>query len=157
MPGIGNRVPLKEVALFSRQFATLISSGLTLIRSLTILTDQTENAALAKIVTDVRGQVERGVSLSQALSSHPKVFSRLFVAMVRAGEASGGLDQSLITLSNMLESRLPLRGKIKSAMAYPAAVLCLVLLDPVGDDPVHRPCVQGHLHEPGRLPFRYQP
>ena len=128
LPGIGNRVPLKEVALFSRQFATLISSGLTLIRSLTILTTQTENPALAKIVTDVRGQVERGVSLSQALSSHPKVFSRLFVAMVRAGEASGGLDQSLTTLSTMLERQAALRGKIKSAMAYPATVLCLVCL-----------------------------
>jgi len=128
LPGIGNRVPLKEVALFSRQFATLISSGLTLIRSLTILTTQTENPALAKIVTDVRGQVERGVSLSQALSSHPKVFSRLFVAMVRAGEASGGLDQSLVTLSTMLERQAALRGKIKSAMAYPATVLCLVCL-----------------------------
>jgi type IV pilus assembly protein PilC len=128
VPGFGNRVPLKEVALFSRQFATLIASGLTLIRSLTILTSQTENAALAKIVTDVRGQVERGVSLSQALSSHPKVFSRLFVAMVRAGEASGGLDQSLTTLSTMLERQAALRGKIKSAMAYPATVLCLVCL-----------------------------
>jgi type IV pilus assembly protein PilC len=128
LPGIGNRVPLKEVALFSRQFATLISSGLTLIRSLTILTSQTENAALAKIVLDVRGQVERGVSLSQALSTHPKVFSRLFVAMVRAGEASGGLDQSLIALSTMLERQAALRGKIKSAMAYPATVLCLVCL-----------------------------
>jgi len=128
LPGIGNRVPLKEIALFSRQFATLISSGLTLIRSLSILTSQTENPALAKIVIDVRGQVERGVSLSQALSSHPKVFGRLFVAMVRAGEASGGLDQSLTTLSTMLERQAALRGKIKSAMAYPATVLCLVCL-----------------------------
>ncbi len=128
IPGFGNRVPLKEVALFSRQFATLISSGLTLIRSLTILTTQTENPALAKIVIDVRGQVERGVSLSQALASHPKVFGRLFVAMVRAGEASGGLDQSLVTLSSMLERQAALRGKIKSAMAYPATVLCLVCL-----------------------------
>jgi type IV pilus assembly protein PilC len=128
VPGFGNRVPLKEVALFSRQFATLIASGLTLIRSLTILTSQTENPALAKIVIDVRGQVERGVSLSQALNSHPKVFGRLFVAMVRAGEASGGLDQSLVALSAMLERQAALRGKIKSAMAYPATVLGLVCL-----------------------------
>jgi type IV pilus assembly protein PilC len=128
IPGFGGRVPMKEVALFSRQFATLISSGLTLIRALAILTDQTENAALAKIVVDVRGQVERGVSLSQALGSHPKAFNRLFVAMVRAGEASGGLDQSLLTLAAMLESQVALRSKIKSAMAYPVAVLSLVLL-----------------------------
>jgi len=127
LPGFAS-VPLKDIALFSRQFATLISSGLTLIRALAILTTQTENKALAKIVSDVRSQVERGVSLSQALDSHPKVFTRLFVSMVRAGEASGGLDQSLITLANLLEKQAALRGKIKSAMAYPAAVLSLVVL-----------------------------
>ena len=76
----------------------------------------------------MRGQVERGVSLSQAMSSHPKVFSRLFVAMVRAGEASGGLDHSLTTLADMLEKQAALRSKIKSALAYPVAVLSLVLL-----------------------------
>lgn len=128
IPGLGNHVPMKEVAIFSRQFATLISSGLTLLRSLTILTDQTDSAALAKIVIDVRSQVERGISLSQALGSHPKVFDRLFVSMVRAGEASGGLDQALITLAGMLEKQVALRSKIKSAMAYPVAVLSLVLL-----------------------------
>ncbi len=128
IPGFSGRVPLKDIAIFSRQFATLISAGLTLLRSLTILTTQTENPELAKVVTDVRGQVERGVSLSQAMASHPKVFDRLFVSMVKAGEASGGLDQSLIQLANMLETQAALRGKIKSAMAYPAAVLSLVVL-----------------------------
>jgi type IV pilus assembly protein PilC len=128
IPGLTDRVGLKQVALFSRQFATLISSGLTLIRSLTILTGQTENASLAKVVTDVRSQVERGTSLSQALSLHPKIFNRLFVAMVKAGEASGGLDQALVALANMLEKQASLRGKVKSAMAYPVAVLSLVLL-----------------------------
>lgn len=128
IPGLSNRVPLKDIAIFSRQFATLIGSGLTLLRSLTILTTQTENPALAKIVVDVRSQVERGISLSQALNSHPKVFDRLFVSMVRAGEASGGLDQSLVQLATMLEKQAALRGKIRSAMAYPAAVLSLVVL-----------------------------
>ncbi|HTV11205.1 MAG TPA: type II secretion system F family protein [Acidimicrobiales bacterium] len=128
IPGLGNRVGLKPVALFSRQFATLVSSGLTLIRSLTILTQQTENPTLAKVIADVRSEVERGTSLSTALSSHPKVFNRLFISMVRAGEASGGLDQSLLVLANMLEKQAALRSKIKSAMAYPVAVLCLVLL-----------------------------
>ena len=101
-------------------------SGLTLIRSLTILTTQTESPALAKVVIDVRSQVERGISLSQAMNSHPKVFNRLFVSMVRAGEASGGLDQSLVNLANMLEKQASLRSKVKSAMAYPVAVLVLV-------------------------------
>lgn len=127
IPGL-DRANLKQIAIFCRQFATLISSGLTLLRSLTILTEQTENKALAKVVAEVRSEVERGGSLSQALSAHPKVFNRLFVAMVRAGEASGGLDQSLVALANMLEKQAALRGKIKSAMAYPVAVLSLVLL-----------------------------
>lgn len=128
IPFLSNRISLKDVALFSRQFATLISSGLTLIRSLNILTSQTENEALRKVVGAIRAEVERGSSLSQALSQHPKVFSRLFVAMVRAGEAGGGLDQSLTTLAGMLEKQAALRGKIKSAMAYPVVVLSLVLL-----------------------------
>ncbi len=127
LPGMGSRVGLKQIAIFSRQFATLIAAGLTLIRSLSILTDQTESPALAKVVADIRSQVERGVSLSQAMSNHPKVFTRLFVAMVRAGEASGGLDLSLTTLANMLEKQAALRSKIKSALAYPIAVLSLVL------------------------------
>jgi type IV pilus assembly protein PilC len=128
VPGFGNHVSLKEIALFSRQFATLISSGLTLIRSLTILVGQTESPALAKVIGDVRSEVEKGVSLSQSLATHPKVFNRLFISMVRAGEASGGLDQALVALANMLEKQASLRSKIKSAMAYPVAVLSLVLL-----------------------------
>ena len=128
IPGFKNRVPLKTVALFSRQFATLISSGLTLIRALAILIDQTDNAVLATMVADVRSQVERGISLSQAMSNHPRVFNRLFVSMVRAGESSGGLDEALTTLATMLEKQAALRGKIKSAMAYPVAVLSLVLV-----------------------------
>jgi len=128
IPGISNRVNLKHVAIFSRQFATLIASGLTLLRSLTILIDQTDNPGLAKIVSDVRTNVERGSSLSQALANHPKAFNRLFVSMVRAGEASGGLDQALQHLATMIEKQVSLRSKIKSAMTYPIAVLALVLL-----------------------------
>lgn len=128
IPGFSNRVGLKEVALFSRQFATLISSGLTLIRSLGILISQTQNPTLAKIINEVREEVERGSALSLAMAKHPKAFGRLFVAMVRAGEAGGGLDQSLLTLANMLEKQAALRAKIKSAMAYPVVVLSLVLM-----------------------------
>jgi type IV pilus assembly protein PilC len=127
LPGFGGRVPLKELAVFSRQFATLITSGLTLIRALTILVEQTEHPALNKVVTDVRAQVERGVSLSAALGSHPKVFSRLYIAMVRAGEASGSLDKALLSLAETIEKQVKLRGEIKSAMAYPVAALCIVL------------------------------
>lgn len=127
IPGFGGRVPLKALAVFSRQFATLISSGLSLFRALTVLEDQTELPALVKVVADVRSQVERGVSLSQALNSHPKVFSHLYVAMVRAGEASGSLDKALLSLAASMEKQVELRGKIKSAMAYPVAAFCIVL------------------------------
>jgi type IV pilus assembly protein PilC len=126
-PGRGERVPLKELAVFSRQFATLISAGMTLIRALTVLADQTEHPALAKVLGDMRSQVERGVSLSESLAAHPKVFDRLYIAIVRAGEASGGLDGALISLADQMEKRVKLRGEIKSAMAYPVAALCIVL------------------------------
>lgn len=124
-PGRGGRVPLKVLAIFSRQFATLISSGLTLFKAITILEEQTEYPVLAEIIADVRSQVERGVSLSEALSKHPKAFSRLYVAMVRAGEVSGGLDKALLSLANTMEKQVELKGKIKSAMAYPVASLCI--------------------------------
>ena len=88
LPGMGERVPLKVLAIFSRQFSTLINAGLTLLRALSILEEQTEHPALAKVVTDVRLQVERGISLSQAMGTHPKAFGRLYIAMVKAGEAS---------------------------------------------------------------------
>jgi type IV pilus assembly protein PilC len=127
LPGMGGRVPLKVLALFSRQFATLINSGLTLIRALSIMTEQTEHAALAKVVEEVRVQVEGGVALSQALTAHPKVFSHLYIAMVKAGEASGGLDRALLSLAETMEKQVALRGKIKSAMAYPVTALCIVI------------------------------
>jgi type IV pilus assembly protein PilC len=128
LPGMGGRVPLKVLAIFSRQFATLISSGLTLFKSITILEEQTEHVALAKVIGDVRVQVERGVSLSEALTQHPKAFNHLYVAMVKAGEASGSLDKALLSLAATMEKQVELRGKIKSAMAYPVAALCIVLL-----------------------------
>lgn len=127
MPGRAGKVPLKVLAVFSRQFATLISSGLTLFKAVTILEEQTEHAGLAKIILDVRTQIERGVALSEALAKHPKAFSRLYVAMVKAGEASGSLDRALLSLADTIEKQVELRGKIKSAMAYPVASLCIVV------------------------------
>jgi len=112
--------------VFARQFATMINAGLTMLRALNILADQTANPALAQAVTGVRADVETGASLSQALSRHPKVFSRLFVSMVRAGETAGVLDQVLVQLAETLERQAKLRSKIRSAAAYPVAVLVLV-------------------------------
>ena len=128
IPGLSDRVNTKDVAVFSRQFATMINSGLSLIRALHILAEQTENKKLAEIVTEVRLDVEKGASLSMALSRHPKAFNRLYVAMVRAGETGGVLDSVLQQLAGIIEKQVELKRKIKSAMTYPVAVLCLVLL-----------------------------
>ena len=128
IPFLSGRIKLKDVAVFSRQFATMINSGLSMLRSLYILADQTESKPLAEIVGQVRVDVERGASLSAALAKHPKAFNRLFVAMVRAGEAGGVLDSVLQRLATTIEKQVELRRKVKSAMTYPAVVSGLVLL-----------------------------
>jgi type IV pilus assembly protein PilC len=118
----------KDLAVFSRQFATMINSGLSLLRALNILAEQTESTRFAAIIGEVRADVEKGTSLSAALAKHPKVFSRLYVAMVRAGEIGGVLDSVLVRVAEQLERDLTLRQKIKSAMTYPVVVFCLVIL-----------------------------
>jgi type IV pilus assembly protein PilC len=128
LPGLGSRVKLKEISVFSRQFATMIDSGLTLLRSLSILAVQTENHFFAGVIDRVRMDVETGSSLSQALAQHPKQFNRLYVAMVRAGESGGSLDNTLTQLADTIEKQVELRSKIRSALAYPVSVICLVIL-----------------------------
>jgi type IV pilus assembly protein PilC len=128
IPGFSDRVKLKDVAVFSRQFATMINSGLSLLRSLHILSEQTESKPLAEVVNQVRIDVERGSSLSAALAKHPKVFSRLYVSMVRAGEVGGALDSVLLRLAETIEKQVELRRKVKSAMTYPLVVAVLVLV-----------------------------
>jgi type IV pilus assembly protein PilC len=126
IPGFSDRVKTKDVAVFSRQFATMINSGLSLLRSLYILSEQTESKALADVVAVVRADVEKGSSLSVALGRHPKVFGRLYVSMVRAGEVGGALDSVLMRLAETLEKQVELRRKVRSAMTYPAVVAALV-------------------------------
>jgi type IV pilus assembly protein PilC len=126
IPGLTDRVKLKDVAVFSRQFATMINSGLSLLRSLSILADQTDNKELARIIGAVGTDVEKGASLSAALARHPKAFSRLYVSMVRAGETGGMLDTVLVRLASTIEKQVELRRKVKSAMTYPVAVMGLV-------------------------------
>ena len=128
IPGLSDRISLKEIAVFSRQFATMINSGLSLIRSLHILGEQTESKVLRQIVDEVRQDVEKGASLSQALARHPKAFNRLYIAMVKAGETGGVLDRTLLQLADIIEKQVELKRKITSAMTYPVAVLALVLL-----------------------------
>jgi type IV pilus assembly protein PilC len=122
----GGKVKQKDIAVFSRQFATMINAGLSLIRALHILEEQTENEKLRETARSVRTDVERGSSLAQALGRHPKVFNRLFVAMVKAGEAGGVLDSVLLNLAATIEKQVELKRKIKSAMTYPVAVFGLV-------------------------------
>jgi type IV pilus assembly protein PilC len=128
IPGLSDRIKLKEVAVFSRQFATMINSGLSLLRSLYILAEQTESKPLAEVVGQVRMDVERGSSLSAALAKQPKAFNRLYVSMVRAGEVGGALDSVLMRLAETIEKQVELRRKVKSAMTYPVVVAVLVLV-----------------------------
>ena len=121
------RVKLKDLAVFCRQFATMVNSGLPILRALAILSEQTQNKELAKILVAVRTSVEHGSSLSAALEKHPKAFNDLFVAMVRAGETGGVLDDVLLDLADMIEKEVELRRRIKSAMTYPVVVLVMVV------------------------------
>jgi len=126
IPGLSNRVKLKDLAVFSRQFATMINAGLTLLRSLSILGTQTTNKRFAEVIDQLRQDIESGSSLSQAISRHPKIFNRLYCSMIKAGESGGNLDRTLNDLSTTIEKQVELRGKIRSAMAYPIVVLSLV-------------------------------
>jgi type IV pilus assembly protein PilC len=121
-------VKLKHLAVFSRQFATMVNSGLPILRALAILAEQTESKELKKILTQVRLDVEQGASLSAAMAKHPKAFSDLYTSMVRSGETGGVLDAVLLRLAAQLEKEVELRRKIKSAMTYPVVVVVLVSL-----------------------------
>ncbi|MGZ5296684.1 MAG: type II secretion system F family protein [Actinomycetota bacterium] len=122
------KIKLKEVAIFSRQFATMVNSGLPILRALSILSDQVSNKELAKTLVAVRNDVEQGASLSAAMAKFPKAFNDLYIAMVKSGETGGMLDDVLLRLADVLEREVHLRQKIKSAMTYPVAVVALVFL-----------------------------
>ncbi len=126
LPGFGSRLKGRDIVIFSRQFATMISSGLSLIRALGVLVEQTSSPALAEVLRQVRSDVREGSSLSQAMEKHPKAFGELYVAMIRAGEVGGVLDETLDRLATMLEANLNLRSKVRSAMAYPMVIALLI-------------------------------
>ncbi|HTX00714.1 MAG TPA: type II secretion system F family protein [Acidimicrobiales bacterium] len=127
IPGL-SRVKLKDIAIMSRQLATMVNSGLTLVRALAVLGEQIESSKLRSAVSAVRADVERGSSLSQAMEKQPDIFDPLYVAMIRAGEAGGQLDHVLARLATTIEKQVELRGKVKSAMYYPVIVLSVVVL-----------------------------
>ena len=117
------RVKASELTVMSRQLATMISSGMTLLRAFYVLEQQIENKLLLETISAVREDIEAGVSFSDALAKHPKVFSPLYVAMARAGEAGGVLEESLERVADQLEKEDSLRRQVKSAMVYPIVVL----------------------------------
>ncbi|MGY8777259.1 MAG: type II secretion system F family protein [Longimicrobiales bacterium] len=118
----GTGITTRDIVIFTRQFATMINSGLPLVQSLDILAEQTENKALRKTITDTLYDVESGHTLADAMGKHPKVFTELFVNMVAAGEAGGILDTILLRLATFLEKNDALTRKIKGAMIYPAVI-----------------------------------
>jgi type IV pilus assembly protein PilC len=133
LPGFGKKkVKLKDLAVFSRQFATMINAGLSLLRALNILTEQTENKELARVLAECRNDIETGNSLSAAMAKHPDVFPPLMVNMCRAGEVGGFLDSVMLQIAANYEAETRLRGKVKAAMTYPVVVLCIALLAVVG-------------------------
>jgi type IV pilus assembly protein PilC len=133
LPGLGKKkVKLKDLAVFSRQFATMINSGLSLLRALSILADQTENPELARVIGEVRNDIEVGNALSVSMAKHPEVFPPLMVNMCKAGEVGGFLDSVLLQIAENYEAEVKLRGKIKSAMTYPVVVLVMAILAVVG-------------------------
>jgi len=129
IPGLGRKkVKLKDLAIFSRQFATMISSGLSLLRALNILVEQTDNKELARVLGDVRNDIETGSSLSAALGKHPDAFPPLFVNMTKAGEVGGFLDMVLLQIAENYEAEVKLRGKVKAAMTYPVVVFIIAII-----------------------------
>ena len=118
----GTGITTRDIVIFTRQFATMINSGLPLVQSLDILAEQTDNSALRTVIRDVLYDVESGHTLADAIGKHPKVFTELFVNMVAAGEAGGILDTILLRLATFLEKNDALIRKIKGAMIYPAVI-----------------------------------
>ncbi|KQW46039.1 pilus assembly protein PilC [Nocardioides sp. Root1257] len=126
--GFKKRVKTRDLAVFSRQFATMIDAGLTMTRALTIMAEQSENEALRAVLRAVKQEVESGLSLSAAFARHPDAFPPLMVSMTRAGEAGGFLDRAMRQIADNFEAEVKLRGKIKAALTYPVVVFVLAML-----------------------------
>jgi type IV pilus assembly protein PilC len=130
IPGFGKnkKVKLKDLAVFSRQFATMINAGLSLIRALNILTEQTDNPELARVLGEVRNDVETGNALSASMAKHPRVFPPLMINMTKAGEVGGFLDSVMQQIAENYEAEVHLKGKVKAAMTYPVVVFVMAIL-----------------------------
>src|ERR671935_761211 len=122
----------KSLQIFSRQFATMIEAGLNVVASLVILEQQTDDASLAQVIRELRADVEGGLLFSQAMGRHPKVFDRLYIAMVEAGEAAGILDTVLDRVAFQIEKQTQIKRRVKGAMLYPTMVLIFATLVLIG-------------------------
>jgi type IV pilus assembly protein PilC len=121
------RVKLADLSIFCRQFSTMIDAGVSLVRALDVLGEQTTNPKLRRIIMDIQQEVEGGQTLSKAMSKYPKTFSSLFIGLIRAGEVGGVLEEALQRLSGFLEKDMELRRKVKAALTYPAIVVVVAV------------------------------
>src|SRR5947208_13761467 len=126
------KIKPKTLQIFSRQFATMIEAGLNVVSSLVILEEQTDDAYFGQVIREIRADVEGGLLLSQALSRHPKIFSRLYVSMVEAGEAAGILDTVLNRVAYQIEKETQIKRRVKGAMMYPTMVMIFATLVLIG-------------------------
>jgi type IV pilus assembly protein PilC len=126
------KIKPKTLQIFSRQFATMIEAGLNVVSALVILEEQTDDAYFALVIKELRADVEGGLLLSQAMARHPKIFSRLYIAMVEAGEAAGILDQVLDRVALQIEKETQIKRRVKGAMMYPTMVLIFATLVLIG-------------------------
>src|SRR5437660_971905 len=128
IPGLGGRVKSKVLTTFTRQLATLVDAGLPLLRGLRVLEKQEKNPTLKNIIGELALSIEGGSTFSEGLAQHPKVFNRLFVNMVKAGELGGVLEVVLNRLSEFMEKAQKIKGKVIAAMFYPVAVLIVAVV-----------------------------
>lgn len=128
IPGFGGKVTSKDIVVFTRQFSTMIESGLTLVAALDILASQTENKVFADAIQKIKKDVEGGDTYADALRKHPKIFDNLYVNMVEAGEIGGILDTVLSRLAGYLEKAASLQQKVKSALVYPASIVSVAVI-----------------------------
>src|SRR5205814_3066905 len=127
IPGLSGKVKAKVLTTFTRQLATLVDAGLPLLRGLRVLEKQEKNPTLKSIVSELALSIEGGSTFSEALAQHPKVFNRLFVNMVKAGELGGVLEVVLARLADFMEKAQKIKGKVVAAMFYPSAVITVAI------------------------------
>ncbi|MFP4334672.1 MAG: type II secretion system F family protein [Wenzhouxiangella sp.] len=126
--GAGKRIGSKDIAVFTRQLATMLNSGIPLVQSFTIIGQATENPRMKKLITDIRSEVESGSALSETLKKHPVYFDELYVNLVESGESAGVLDQVLGSIADYKERIESIKGKVKKAMFYPATVMAVAII-----------------------------